>query len=91
MEVIDDSQWSEVEPGSDRYLYAMSDIYTLDELSEAVDKEYEAMSEDEKHLRTVHGDPTYLQWALSSVSRKIQPGQKVEVDELNYRYRIIKE
>jgi hypothetical protein len=91
IKVIEDSEWGEVEPDCDGDVFGMQEFYTLDELKKAVEMELGSMCENEQHMRSVHGDPTYLQWVLSSVSRKIQPGQKVEVDELNHRYRIIEE
>jgi len=94
--VVYDIEWNEDDrkPSWQQFrdgLEESSSIFTIDELDRAVDEEYSLMSEEEKYCRMRDGSPTYLEWVLSSASIKIQPGQKIEVDEDNHMYRIIEE
>jgi len=94
--VIDDSEWNEDgrKPSWQQFrdgFEESSSIFTIEELDKAVDEEYSFMSEEEKYCRMRDVEPTYLEWVLSLASSKIQPGQKIEVDEDNRMFRIIEE
>lgn len=96
MKIVYDSEWNEDgrKPSWQQFkdgIEESSSIFTIEELDKAVEEEYSFMSEEEKYCRMRDGDPTYLEWVLSSVSNKIKPGQKIEVDEDNHMYRIIEE
>lgn len=96
MKIVDDSNWNEDgrKPSWQQFKDGVEEssyIFTIEELEKAVEEERGYMSEEEKYLRLKHGDPTYLEWVLSSISIKIGSGQKIEVDEDNRMYRIIEE
>lgn len=93
MKIVDDSEWNEGgrKPSWHQFrdgLEESSSVFTIEELDKAVE-EYSFMSEEEKYHRMRDLEPTYLEWVLSSASIKIQPGQKIEIDEDNHMYRII--
>lgn len=79
--------WQQFKDGFDE----SSSVFTIEELRNSVEEERGYMSEEENYCRMRDANPTYLEWVLSSVSRKIQPGQKVEIDEYNNMYRIIEQ
>ncbi len=94
MEVIDDGNWNEenrkptwIEFKDCSYL-GESAILTLEELHVEAENSY--MSQDERYYRLMNGDPSFMEWVLSSVQNKIGQGQKVEVDDNRLMYRIIK-
>lgn len=97
MKIIDDSEWNNEQriPSWEQYKSGdieTSDVFTIEELEKAVEEEQSQMSEDEKYFRySLTVDPTYFEWVLSAVSRKIQPGQKIEIDERCKMYRIIED
>jgi len=62
-----------------------SQTYTYEELGKEVKEEWEHMSEDEKHIRNIQGDPTLMQFVLSSM----KPGQSAELNEYTGEYKII--
>ena len=93
IKIINDVHWFEVKPYRSGPEWYDPDLYinefTLDELKKAVKEEWDSMSEDEKSFRSIHGDPTYLSWVLGYVSDRMKDDYKVEVDEDNYRCRIV--
>jgi len=87
--VVDDSQWLEIEPDVHGDTFGTQDLYTFEELEQAVGEEYDGMSEEERSVRAEWGSPTYLHWTLGCSGKKLKPGQKIEVDEFNNRHRIV--
>jgi hypothetical protein len=95
MEVIDKANWNEenrkptwIEFKECSYL-GESEIFTIDELHSAVEGSY--TSEDERAQRLADGNPSFMEWVLSSVQNKMKPEYKVEIDDNRLMYRIIKE
>ena len=66
-------------------------IITNNELSQLVDEEYNAMSDEEKHLRLVQCDPTFLQHCLSLASNKANgnPDAKFIINEYTYKFELV--
>lgn len=93
MKVINDRQWFDVKPSRVGGEFYDPDLYikefTLEELKKEVKEEWELMTDDEKHFRIINADPTYLSYVLSCVNEKMEETYKVEIDEDNYRFRII--
>lgn len=67
------------------------EIVTIDELSQLVDEEYNAMSDEEKHLRLVQCDPTFLEYCLSSASNKANgnPDAKFIINEYTNKFELV--
>lgn len=65
------------------------EILTRDELQKRVDEEWSYMSEAEKSGRLRDGDPTFLEFVLSSMYS--QNANKVELNEYTNEYKIIKD
>lgn len=67
------------------------DVYdreiSLDQLSKEVDEEYEMMSEEEKHYRIIDCEPTFLQYACSSMNH--QKIKKAIINEYTYKIKMI--
>jgi len=93
VKIINDKHWFEIKPRRTPVEWEDPDLYiqeyTLEELKKSVNEEWELMSEDEKYFRAIHGDPTYLSWVLGYVSDRMKDTYKIEIDEDNYRCRII--
>ena len=59
---------------------------SLDELSKEVKEEYEMMSDEEKHFRAIDCEPTFLQFALSSM--KHEKKKKAIINEYTYKIKL---
>ncbi len=60
---------------------------SLDELSKEVDEEHDMMSEEEKYCRIRDCEPTFLQFALSSMNH--QKMKKAIINEYTYKIKMI--
>lgn len=59
---------------------------TYDELKSEVESETKAMSEEERHIRLVNCDPTFLEYCLSCFSQK--NATKGIINEFTYEINI---
>ena len=66
-------------------------IYTLEELKEKVDKEYECMSKEEKYMRIKHVEPTFLEYVLSWAGNEaLKENERIKINEMTNEYEITK-
>ena len=67
------------------------EIVTIDELRKKVDQELNSMSVNERHLRLVQCDPTFLQCCLSSASNKANgnPDAKFIINEYTNKFELV--